>query len=103
MFDDNGIDPAHYPESLIEKHDAKIIYNDTVIDSEGNCHDNPIPSYSLVWEPGCIHLDTQNKDEAIRTAGMFIYLWKYKKVPASMADKLAIGFVRTYGRPRYLQ
>jgi hypothetical protein len=86
-------------DAIFEKYEAKIVWEDTLVDGEGN--KKPMPEHLCHWrlveKYGSMDLCGCEEIADARLAGaLFLYLWGEKGVPIAIAHRCAIANVRNY-------
>lgn len=80
-------------EAVLAENDAKIVWNDSIVNGEGNhtkCEF--LAGWSLTWQHGCMFIGGTTETIARKAGALFVSLW-LRGVSASFADKLMDGFV----------
>lgn len=82
-------------DRVLTEKNVEVVWNDTVIDMEGNRHPDPDPGWCLSWEHGVISLGSMEIADARLAAAVFVHLWS-NGIDAALAEHCAIGLVRTF-------
>lgn len=84
---------------VLDRYDAKIVWEDMLVDGEGN--EFPMPEedrhWTLVDPGGCMDMAPIKEFADAQLAGaMFLYLWGDKKVDIALAHRCAVAHVMRY-------
>lgn len=80
-------------EAVLTENDAKVVWSNTVVDSEGNHTTSEIcAGWHFTWKYGAMFIGDVRETVARKAAAMFISLW-LRGVTASFADKLMYGYL----------
>lgn len=80
-------------EAVLTENDAKVVWSNTIVDSEGNLTTSEIcAGWHFTWKYGAMFIGDVRETIARKAAAMFISLW-LRGVTASFADKLMYGYL----------